>query len=294
MTITLKKGGAAASIDPKGAQLTSYFDGVREHIWQADPAFWGKSFPILFPIVGFLKDNKTIYDSQEVTIPKHGFARDSAFSILDRKEDFAVFVLTENEETLVHFPRRFCLTVRYTLEEHGLVIAYTVENRDSRPMHYCFGLHPAINCPALPGEDFEDYRVEFDRPETIDSPQINAGTGVMELTQRTLYCQEEQALPLTYGMFDNDALTLEELHSTSVRLVGPSDTGTALAFSGFTSLGLWTPDHKRAPFLCIEPWVGMNDRSDEDGVFEHKYGVRTLSPAEKDQYSLTIMPVKEG
>lgn len=291
MLVTIQNGLCSASIDTKGAQLTSYFDGARELIWQADPRYWGKSFPILFPIIGLLKDNRTIIDGKEYIISKHGFARDWEFSLLSRQEDLAVFRLEDSPETLSVFPRRFSLTVCYTLQERGLSIDYQVENKDTLPMPYCFGLHPALCCPMTPEEDFSQYALTFEKPETINSPAIMPDSGVMDLNDRTLVLENARTLPLRYELFDRDALTLEELSSSWVQLSGPSGKGVQLSFSGFTSLGLWTPDHKQAPFLCIEPWAGMNDRTGEDGVLAHKYGARTAAPGETDRYSLLITPL---
>ena len=47
------------SVSEKGAELQSFFDketGI-EYMWNANPAFWAKHSPVLFPIVGTLKDN---------------------------------------------------------------------------------------------------------------------------------------------------------------------------------------------------------------------------------------------
>jgi len=37
-----------------GAELTSVFDKKHniEHLWQADPHFWGWHAPVLFPVIG--------------------------------------------------------------------------------------------------------------------------------------------------------------------------------------------------------------------------------------------------
>ena len=50
MTVTLKNGALTARIESKGAELLSLVKNETEYMWQKDPAFWGKTSPVLFPM----------------------------------------------------------------------------------------------------------------------------------------------------------------------------------------------------------------------------------------------------
>ncbi len=71
------------SIAEKGAELQSLYrkDLNLEYLWSGDPAYWGKFSPVLFPIVGGLKDNTYFYKGQAYQLGRHGFARDMEFSV---------------------------------------------------------------------------------------------------------------------------------------------------------------------------------------------------------------------
>ena len=61
MRVTLISKGAVAEIDTLGAQLVSYQDVVNtEYLWQGDPAYWKGQAPILFPIVGALRNERAV------------------------------------------------------------------------------------------------------------------------------------------------------------------------------------------------------------------------------------------
>ncbi|MCT0221434.1 aldose 1-epimerase family protein, partial [Lactiplantibacillus plantarum] len=59
MTVELKNEYLTVLINEAGAELSSVksSDGI-EYMWQADKTFWGRHAPVLFPIVGRLKDDQ--------------------------------------------------------------------------------------------------------------------------------------------------------------------------------------------------------------------------------------------
>jgi galactose mutarotase-like enzyme len=68
----------AVTIAAKGAELQSIFNTQTqlEYMWSGDAVFWGKKSPVLFPIVGGLKNNNYDYKGNSYSLPRHGFARD--------------------------------------------------------------------------------------------------------------------------------------------------------------------------------------------------------------------------
>ena len=162
MRITLRHGALTAEADTKGGELVSLRDRRdAEYSWGGDPAYWPGRNPVLFPIVGGLKDGKVAIDGRTYEMGRHGFARGSEFSVSGRGEDFAEFELRENADTLRQYPFPFVLRVRHQLLDDGFATGFTVINTGPAPMPFCVGAHTAFRCPLEEGEAFEDYRLVF-------------------------------------------------------------------------------------------------------------------------------------
>lgn len=289
MDITLKSGGVSAKIISKGAELRSLCVNGRELMWRADPAFWGKTSPLLFPMIGTLKDGRTLIDGEEYSITKHGFARDLELTPEEANAGSAMFSLEQNETTKAMFPFDFRFTMRYTLKADGITVTCRVRNSSDRPMPFCIGAHPAFACDG----DMTDYRLEFPKPETAAVPSYNLETGLHEENNRRPLMNEETVLPLDHEMFYKDVCYFDKLRSRSVLLLDKENKGVRVDFPDFTSLGVWQA--KDAPFLCIEPWCGSADFDDCTGVFAEKRGIEILQPdAEKAfTYSITAIEGKK-
>ena len=84
MEITLQRNGLTAVVDTKGAELKSLKDAEgTEYIWQGDSKYWPGRNPVLFPIVGNLKDGKVRCGDRDYGMNRHGFGRDLEFWELD-------------------------------------------------------------------------------------------------------------------------------------------------------------------------------------------------------------------
>ncbi len=292
MEIKLRCGGASAVILDKGAELRSLNLSGKEIMWRADPAFWGKSSPVLFPMIGNLRGGKTVIEGREHSITKHGFARDNVFAYEQLSDSSAVFTFRSDEETKKSYPFDFTLKLHYTLTADSLTVLYTVTNDGAGEMPFCIGAHPAFACPNEEGAQFTDYRLVFADKETVNSPVMNLETrmwGDHDRVER-LNCSDE--FRLAYPLFDNDCVYFDSITSKSVKLLSDrSGQGVKVSWEGFETLGVWTPDHKNAPFVCIEPWCGCDDYDTDDGVFAHKRGIQTAGSGETKNYSLTISEV---
>ena len=257
MELELKRSGRTAQVETLGAELVSYRDEAdREYIWSGDPAYWPGRNPLLFPIVGGLKDGKIYVKGKEVSMERHGFARRREFAVTGRGEDWAELTLEQDEDTLALYPWPFRLTVRQQLTDGGFSTAVTVTNTGSEPMPFCLGAHTAFRCPLEPGEAFADYDIVF--PQREICPTLLPDANGLDWN-RALPCLEDaDTLPLSYRWFDEmDTLIFRGLKSQSVRLVSRrSGRGVEMAFPGWPVLAFWTVAHKQAPYLCIEPWHG--------------------------------------
>ena len=292
MEIRLNNGRSSAMILDKDAELRSLKLSDKELMWCADPAFWGKSSPILFPMIGNLRGGKTMIGGKEYSITKHGFARDNVFSFVQLSDSCAEFTFTSDDRTRESFPFDFVLKLRYTLSEGKLGMLYKVTNKSSGTMPYCIGAHPAFACPNEEGSDFSDCRLVFEQNETVNSPVMNLETRMWGDSNRVNRLDNSNEFRLEYSLFDNDCVYFDTIKSKSVTLhTGKGGHGVKLSWSGFETLGVWTPDHRNAPFVCIEPWCGCDDYDTDNGVFADKRGIQLAAPGETKEYSISIEEV---
>lgn len=290
MMIELKSKSVTAAVDTVGAQLMSLKDAAgTEYTWQRDAKYWGKTSPFLFPIVGNLRDNKTVIDGKEYTMGKHGFCREAEFTVEAQTENTVSLSYSANEKTLAQYPYKFKVTLTYTLDENGVDIRYDIKNEGNGEMLYCFGAHPGFNTPVDAQGGVEDCVIEFAEKETACAIRYDLKALEFDKNDRKPMLNDQNKWELKYSDFDNDAVVFDNLKSDSVKLYNKqTGRGVNVAFPGFDFIAFWTPIGANAPFLCIEPWCGMAACKDEDMNFASKYGVKTLKESAADTYHLTI------
>ena len=278
MMFELKKGGLRAAARTLGGELVSLKDGDGlEYIWEGNPAFWSGQNPVLFPIVGSLKEGKVETGGRTCEMGRHGFARGMEFSPVEQGEDFIVLELRDSEETLARYPFHFALRVRHQLLDDGFSTSFTVKNTGADPMPFCIGAHTAIRCPLRKGERFEDYELLFEEPEYADSHLLNAD-GVIRHNGRRPMLDGSGRLELDYGVFaEMDTIIFSMLRSGTVSLVHrETGQGVQLDFHEFPMVAFWTKPG--APYLCLEPWQGCAAWDNESGRFEDKPFCTVLEP----------------
>lgn len=279
--VRIKYGSCSAVLRPLGAQIISFIapDG-REVIWQGDPAIWADHSPILFPVIGTVKDGKVIIDGVSYPMSKHGFAINAMFETVDAGDSYAVFELTESEETLRQYPFAFCLRVMYELTETGFRCRFTVFNRSDRPMPFCVGGHPGFIVPMEQGAAFENYRLIF--PDDKRAKNLLCPGGGLVSDSEELTFGPGGEVDLRHEIFDEkDTLLLSELRSRSVRLIHRSNgRGLRMSWDGMEALAVWTMPHNHGDYICLEPWHGLPGMAEESGVFAEKRYATVLRPGE--------------
>jgi galactose mutarotase-like enzyme len=279
LNTTLNQGEFFAVINHKGAELISLKKNTKEYIWDANPDFWAKHSPILFPIVGTLKNNTYTYNDLEYHLSRHGFARDMVFELIEKKENSAIFSLRSNEETLKQYPFEFELLIIYTLQENSLCIQYKVTNNSKTKMPFSIGAHPAF---ALSGT-FENYSLLFEKEEPLEYHLLENGLISNQTKKIEL---ENRMIPLKYQLFKDDALIFKKLESKSVTILENDNPILRVNFEDFPSLGIWTIEN--APFLCIEPWFGYSDTIESSGNLLKKEGIQLLEISESFEAKFSI------
>ena len=177
MLITITNNKISASIDSLGAELIRLEKDNQNYIWTVDETYWNKTSPILFPIVGRLKNDTYRIENKTYELPRHGFARNFEFQIVNQTESSVVFVLESNSETLKNYPFEFELRLEYELDENELKMKYSVENKSEVTMPFSIGAHPAFTIE----DSFSDYSLKFNQTEEfisyeLDNEQFNAAS----------------------------------------------------------------------------------------------------------------------
>lgn len=293
MKYEIKLGNMRAETDTHGGELISFRDGTgTEYIWNGDPAYWTGRNPVLFPVVGNLKDGKVTIGGNTYEMSRHGFARGSEFELEKSGEDFVVLRLTENKETLKKYPFPFCLRVEHRLIENGFSTTFSVENTGKENLVFCVGAHTAFRCPLCEGELFEDYELVFDEKETAATLLLD-GQGLIADESTEPMLVDSDRLPLDYDVFARlDTIIFRGLKSSGVSLRNKkTGRGVRMDISQFPMTAFWTKGKEKAPYVCLEPWQGCAAYVHESGAFEDKPHAVTLKPGESRsfRYVVTIL-----
>ena len=271
----LSAGRLSVTVNPQGAELSSLrCDGV-ELLWQAGPA-WRRHAPVLFPIVGRLAGDTLRHRGLETRLTQHGFARDRAFTVVERQRDRCVLSLEDDASTRAAYPFRFRLVMEFRIEDEVLVVDHRVENPAETDLFASLGAHPAFRWPLADGIAKEAHRIVFEADE--DAPLLRLVDGLI-VAERVACPVRDRVLALSEGLFAHDALIFEAVASRSVRYEAPGMAAPAITVSwvGFSSLGIWT---KPADFVCIEPWSGRADPVGFTGEFADRSGIMRVAPGE--------------
>lgn len=275
----IKNQQITIKINPKGAELVSLFnhENQTEYLWNADPNFWGKSSPVLFPIVGALKENTYHFEGQSYTLPRHGFARDREFVVEKSEETRLTFLLIHDENTLKVYPFKFEFRLIYSLENNTLNVTYSVKNIGEKKMYFSVGGHPAFAVPLSENTTYDDYYLEFNKTETFKRWGLTA-EGLIEI-QPFDFMINTNKLNLTKALFYDDAIVFKNLESSSVILKSDkTNRQLKFDFEGFPYLGVWAA--KDANFVCIEPWCGIADAANHNQELTEKEGIMALDLGE--------------
>ena len=288
--VTISRGDLKASIDTKGTQLMSLSLGGNEYLWQADPRWWAKRAPILFPIVGSLRGGAAVSEQGPVTLGRHGFARDLEHAVAEQDDSSVTFELVDSPETREVYPYSFRLNMTYALTgPASLTQTFRVENTGDVVLPFSVGGHPAFNVPA-PGtanERFCDYEIAFAEPWTCEAPKIAEG-GLLTFDATTTPVADADALPITHELFADDAVMLTDVPGGTLTLRSRvSGHGVRVDFADFKYIGIWSALGD-APFVALEPWTGHATLTSEDDVFEHKRDITLLEPGAVDERSFTV------
>jgi len=289
MRIRLDNQFFHAEIESFGAELKSLVkkENGQEYLWEADPAYWGKTSPILFPSIGKLADGGYRYGGAFYAMEKHGFARDMDYKVAHQEDGRVVLTIESNEDTLRKFPFPFLLEVEYVLSDKGVEEKWRLHNQGESTMYFSFGGHPAFACPlvidGVKKGKRTDCAVKIYGPKEEDilsSTEINIETGL--LTGKHIDVPTKQGVfPIVDHIFDRDALVLEGQNITAVGLLdGDGVEYVRLEAPGCPVWGIWSMPTSDASYVCIEPWWGICDQVGYQGTIEERHYINQARAGE--------------
>lgn len=283
-TIRISSAALAAEISPIGAELhrLTAADGS-ELLWDGDPAFWSGRAPILFPIVGTLREDQYRYGGESYTLPRHGFARRRSFTLVEQAAASATLRIESDDLTRAVWPFEFTLDMRFAIHGARLAMTGRVTNHSDRPMPTSFGFHPALRWPLPGGGRRADHVILFDRPEPEAVRRLDSN-GLFDPAPRPSPVAGNR-LALSDDLFVDDALIFESIASQRLLYGTPGTRQIAVDYD-VPSLGLWTKPG--AGYLCIEPWQGYSDPAGFDGDITEKPGAVPIGPGETRDFTMGI------
>ena len=275
------------TINQKGAEVSRVLSKEKgtEYMWNADSAYWNRTAPVLFPIVGSLKDKKYTAEGKEYTMSQHGFARDMDFKFVKQNNKSIIFRLDSNEFTKELYPYDFSLEVSYKLEGYKLTTCWKVINKDERAMHFQIGGHPAFMCPVDKKTQQSDYFIAFDTDKPLKYKLLKDGL-VSEDGGELI--TEDGVIRIDEHMFDNDALIFEGQGVKRVELCKPNKMVYVSVTFDAPLFVIWSPAGKNAPFVCIEPWYGRADKTDFSGTIADRDYDNVLAAGESFEAEFTV------
>lgn len=269
-----------------GAELTRIYSKKynKEILWDGDQKYWGRQSPILFPIVGRLKENKTLIEDKIYKISQHGFARDMDFDLISIDKKSITYKLTSDDNSREIYPYNFNLFISYTIINEKVKITWRVENIDSQEIYFSIGGHPAFNISSP--ENLIDYYIEFKCRKNVNKINLE-GPYYSEIEK----IESLPILELNYSVFENDAIIYTNIDEISLKS-RKEEFYINVNIKDFPLVGIWTPYYKdtnsTAPFICIEPWYGLADSVDSNKIYKNKKYINKLNIGEDFEVSYDI------
>lgn len=287
MISILENAFIKVEVSAQGAELQSIFNKQTqlEYLWQGDPAVWPRKAPVLFPIVGKVKDNRYNYAGKEYNLPQHGFARDQEFKLLSSTPSAVVYRLQQSEESLKNFPFEFQLDIIYTINQSTVTVEYKIQNPSAAAdLYFSIGAHPGFRCPLTANETFEDYYLEFEKTEKLNRILLDGGLRGDAREEVTLTGNK---LPLSVDLFGpKDAIVVSGLKSERISLKSTKSThGLHFDYKNYPWFGIWS---KPGPFVCLEPWMGVADDIHSTQQLTEKESIQLLKPKSNISFSYSI------
>lgn len=290
---TIKNDTLEIGVKTVGAELCSIksIKTGTQYIWQADPAIWGSHAPVLFPVIGNIKNQQVEYKGIQYPVPRHGFIRNNEnIEMVAHTANTLKYRLSYSEELLKIYPFKFELFISFILNGNKLTVKHEVVNKGEEVMYYSLGGHPGFNCPLFKDEKYEDYYLEFPEQESAQKLEVLSSGLIGE--GKTPVLNNTKTLPLTGELFNDEAIIFKDLKSSQVAIKSRNHNNKIVFnFTGFPYIAFWAKP--QSPYICIEPWQGIADFEKCSGKLQEKEGIVQLAAGSTDSLSYSIEIIEE-
>ena len=275
--VELSNDKLSVRVSEKGAELQSIKDvNGKEYLWQADPKYWPRHSPILFPIVCSVNDETYRVDGKEYHLPRHGFARDMDFQLIAQSDRKVTFALESSEETKKVYPYDFTLSISYVLDDNKVGVIWHVQNTDKQEIHFQIGAHPAFNAPGIREGGMLKGRIRVDNEAQLEGLKsyIDGSHDMTEIVVNS----DKGIIAYDDEFFANDSVKLHKCQTHQAQLLNEAGEPEVTVCYNTPVVAFWSPYQKNAPFVCIEPWYGIGDPRGFKGEFKDKPLMNHLLP----------------
>ncbi len=286
MIFSIENDKVNVSVKKYGAELSSFKskETGTEYLWQGNPDIWYGQSPVLFPIVGTLLNDKYYVNGTEYEMFRHGIARKRDFELKEQGKDYVILTQKYNEDTLKAYPFKYEFDIKFALEGNKLTVTHTIKNIGDGDMYFSIGAHPGFNCEIGDTLEFEKEENELVN-EMIDSNSILFDEKFPSPVDGNVFTVSEH-------IFDKDVHILSNLKSKKCTLKGKNrDADIEFTFGDAPLLGLWAKPG--APYVCIEPWYGVNDSKDKKSDFSLKREIQKLASGKQFDFAWSAEIIKK-
>ena len=274
MRVFLENETVKAELESFGAEIKSLVkkEENRELMWSADPAFWGKTAPFLFPFIGKLQDEQFVHEGVTYPADKHGFGQRVEYEVALQEEDRVVFRFTDTEETYAKYPFQFELDIEYVLLEDAVRENWYVKNTGDSDMYFSVGGHAAFACPKSGKEGLRNGQLVklygAEHKSMIFSLTLdNKGLVTDELRIIDL---KDGCFTITKELFEKDALIFDGEGITAAALCDENGQEYVRVECNAPVWGIWSHPDEKAGYVCLEPWYGICDYDGYDGTLAER------------------------
>lgn len=284
MRYVLENETLRVEIDSYGAEVKSVKNKStnQEYMWQADPAYWKGTSPILFPFVGSLKNKSYLHGGKTYSMPQHGFARNMEHQLVSKTETSIWFKLVTSEETLQNYPFSFVLRIGYELSGNEVKVLWEVSNNSvDKHMHFSIGAHPGFNCPIHGESSYAGYKLFFAGVDEIHHYGHDLETGLAYENEDLVLPLENHRATITPDFFNRCTYIIEGRQTNEVALEDPEGNRIVTVLFDMPLFAIWSPIGQNAPFICIEPWFGRCDSVNFEGTLKARAFDNSLEAGNK-------------
>lgn len=282
-TIDISADGTSARIATRGAEPVAWSVDGAGLLWDADPTWWPKSAPVLFPLVGQTVAGSIKVDEVRYPMPVHGFAPTSTYAIEEKEADHVRMSLTDDAATRAAYPFAFALTADYRVAPGRFSAVFAVSNTGAVAMPYAIGFHPGFNWPFAGGDKF-GHAIVFENAEDPHVPEV-ASTGMFKASRRYVP-MAGQRLQLTEGLLAGTPLCFSDARSRSLRFENGVGGAIVVDVEDFPHFAIWTK--AGAPYLSIEEWTSHADPEGFDGELFDKPFMRFLPAGQTARHAVHL------